>query len=91
MSMSIGTQNLAGAEPIINSDEMYRLGLEASVGGESAQSDLVTAHKWFNLAAMQGHIEARSYRAELAREMAPDEIAEAQRRAREYLAQARPN
>ena len=65
---------------------MYRLGLEASTGAHAGKFDLVTAHKWFNLAAMQGNLEARAYRAELANEMSPDEIAEAQRRAREYLA-----
>ncbi|MEO0400205.1 MAG: sel1 repeat family protein [Pseudomonadota bacterium] len=86
MSMSIQPQTLSGAEPIISSDEMYRRGLEASVGGDDALSDLVTAHKWFNLAAIQGHQDARVYRAELALEMSQDQIAEAQRQAREYLA-----
>lgn len=84
--MSIQPQTLSGAEPIISSDEMYRRGLEASVGGDDALSDLVTAHKWFNLAAIQGHQDARVYRAELALEMSQDQIAEAQRQAREYLA-----
>jgi TPR repeat protein len=69
---------------------MYRLGLEASTGGVNGSFDLITAHKWFNLASMQGNIEARAYRAELAKEMTPDEVAEAQRLAREYLATHRP-
>jgi len=69
---------------------MYRLGLEASTGGANGSFDLVVAHKWFNLAAMQGNIEARAYRAELAKEMTPDEVAEAQRLAREYLSTHRP-
>ncbi|MEZ5917691.1 MAG: hypothetical protein R3C40_09050 [Parvularculaceae bacterium] len=34
--------------------------------------------------------EARLYRAELAQEMSPEEIAEAQRQAREYLAARAP-
>lgn len=86
MSLSLQAEALVGAAPLISSDEMYRMGLEASLGGEDeATLDLVTAHKWFNLAAMQGHIEARAYRAELAQEMAPEEIAEAQRLAREFL------
>ena len=76
---------LENAEPVLSGDEMYRLGLQASTGGEAGEFDLVTAHKWFNLAAMQGNLEARTYRAELAVEMQPDEIAEAQRQAREYL------
>ena len=91
MSMAVQAKTLEGAEPILSSEDMYRLGLEASIGGETADSDLVTAHKWFNLAAMQGHMEARVYRKELALEMSSDEIAEAQRLAREYLASNRAN
>ncbi len=85
MTMTMSVESLGAAEPIMSSEEMYRLGLEASTGGELRELDLVTAHKWFNLAAMQGSLEARAYRAELANEMSPEEIAEAQRQAREYL------
>lgn len=90
MSIAIPAEALASAEPIMSGAEMYRLGLEASTVGEDGDLDLVTAHMWFNLAAMQGNIEARAYRAELAAEMSPEEIADAQRRAREYLATHRP-
>lgn len=90
MSITVQADALASAKAILSSDEMYRLGLEASVGGEEVGLDLITAHKWFNLAAMMGNFEARTYRAELAREMTPDEIAEAQRLAREYLASHQP-
>ena len=79
-----------GAERDLNGEDMYRLGLEASVAETPDRFDLINAHKWFNLAAMMGNGEARQYRAELAAEMSPDEIAEAQRRAREYLATHRP-
>jgi TPR repeat protein len=48
--------------------------------------DLVSAHKWFNLAAMRGNEDAKRYRMEIAREMSKTEIAEAQRQAREWLA-----
>jgi hypothetical protein len=89
MSITVEAGSLASASVILNGDDMYRLGLEASVGAEG-DFDLVTAHKWFNLAAMMGNIEARTYRAELAREMSPDEVAEAQRLAREYLSTHRP-
>lgn len=84
MTMSVDALNVA--EPILSSEEMYRLGLEASTGGDLGELDFITAHKWFNLAAMQGSLEARAYRAELANEMSPEEVAEAQRQAREYLA-----
>lgn len=91
MSMSIQAGSLNGAAPIMSGEEMYRLGLEASITSEESAADLVVAHKWFNLAAMQGHLEARTYRAELAIEMSQDEIAEAQRQAREYLMSNKPN
>lgn len=81
---------MLSATAILSGEEMYRLGLEASVGGADGDFDLITAHKWFNLAAMMGNTEARVYRAELAREMTPDEVAEAQRLAREYLSGHRP-
>ena len=85
MSLSIGRQALAGAEPILSSEEMYRMGLAASLGEEDGGVDLVTAHMWFNLASMQGHMEARAYRKELSFEMTSEEVAEAQRQARHYL------
>lgn len=90
MTMILGAQTLNAAEPILSDVEMYRLGLEASTGGDDGAFDLITAHKWFNLAAMQGNLEARAYRAELAKEMTAEEIAEAQRLAREYLSTHRP-
>lgn len=90
MTIAMGVEALDTVEPFLSDAEMYRLGLEASTGGETGEFDLITAHKWFNLAAMQGNLEARAYRAELANEMAPEEVAEAQRLAREYLATHRP-
>ena len=86
MTIALGVATLETAEPVLSDAEMYRLGLEASTGGDHGVFDLITAHKWFNLAAMQGNLEARAYRAELAKEMTAEEIAEAQRLAREYLA-----
>ncbi|WDI31382.1 hypothetical protein PUV54_15640 [Hyphococcus flavus] len=92
MTIAMDLDALDAVEPFLNDSEMYRLGLEASTGGETGEFDLITAHKWFNLAAMQGNLEARAYRAELANEMTPEEVAEAQKLAREYLAthKARP-
>lgn len=65
-------------------DALYDLGLMYSTGRE-VEVDLVTAHKWFNLAAMRGCEAARHCRAELAAEMSAAEVAEAQRQAREWL------
>jgi uncharacterized protein len=70
----------AGGTP----DGLFELGLMHSAGREAAL-DLVTAHKWFNLAALRGNEEAKRYRMEIAREMSKAEIAEAQRQAREWL------
>ncbi len=93
MTIAMGVETLETAEQLLSDAEMYRLGLEASTGGEDVALDLIIAHKWFNLAAMQGNLEARAYRAELANEMTAEEIAEAQKLAREYLAthRARPD
>ena len=78
------------AEPApMSSEDMFRLGLAASTGVEG-HMDLVTAHKWFNLAALNGSEAAKAYRRELAAEMSPAEVAEAQRQAREWLATNRP-
>jgi len=65
-------------------EALYNLGMMYS-SGRSVEPDLVTAHKWFNLAAMQGNQAARDYRIELAQEMSQEDIAEAQRKAREWL------
>lgn len=63
----------------------FDLGVAFSTGSHGATCDLVEAHKWFNLAAARGHEEAAECRAEVSDEMTAREIAEAQRRAREWL------
>ena len=65
-------------------DTFYQLGMMYSVG-QSVPVDLVTAHKWFNLAAMRGNKDAIRLRRELAEEMSAHEIAQAQRAARDWL------
>jgi TPR repeat protein len=64
----------------------FDLGVAFSTGSYGVACDMVEAHKWFNLAAAQGHDEAAWCRADIADEMTAREIAEAQRRAREWLA-----
>lgn len=63
----------------------YDLGVAFSTGSHGAACDLIEAHKWFNLAAVAGHEEAGLCRADISEEMTAREIAEAQRRAREWL------
>jgi uncharacterized protein len=71
----------AGSTP----DALFELGL-MYCAGRDVELDLVSAHKWFNLAAVRGNEDAKRYRVEIAHEMTRAEIAEAQRQAREWLA-----
>lgn len=73
-------------DPQATGDELFRLGLLYSTGQGGAPLDYVSAHMLFNLAAMRGSVEAKLYRKELSQEMASEEVAEAQRAAREWLA-----
>jgi TPR repeat protein len=74
--------------PDTSGDELFRMGMLYSTGQGGAPLDYVSAHMLFNLAAMRGSMEAKLYRKELSQEMASDEVAEAQRQAREWLARA---
>ena len=67
-------------------DAIYDLGVAFSTGSHGVTCDLVEAHKWFNIAASRGHGAATMCRADISEEMTAREIAEAQRRAREWLA-----
>ena len=70
-------------------DELFRLGMMYSTGQGGAPVDLISAHMMFNLAAMRGSMEASVYRRELSREMDREEVAEAQKAARQWLDQGR--
>ena len=69
-----------------NGDMFFELGMMYSTG-RSGPTDLVTAHKWFNIAAMRGNPDAVRLRREIAAEMSAAEVAAAQRAARDWLAQ----
>lgn len=64
---------------------LFDLGVAYSTGSDGVEVNLVEAHKWFNLAAVNGHEEAMYCRAEISDEMTAREIAEAQRQARAWL------
>ncbi|WP_133365979.1 hypothetical protein [Qipengyuania sediminis] len=64
---------------------LYDLGVAFSTGSHGCACDLIEAHKWFNIAAARGHEEAAWCRHDISEEMTAREIAEAQRRAREWL------
>jgi uncharacterized protein len=65
----------------------FDLGVAFSTGSGGVGVDLIEAHKWFNLAAVAGHQESQTCRAEISEEMTAREIAEAQREARAWIAQ----
>jgi TPR repeat protein len=65
-------------------DTFFELGMMYSVG-RSVPVDYVSAHKWFNLAALRGNAEAIRLRREIADQMSVAEIASAQRAARSWI------
>ena len=69
-----------------SAEACFDLGVAYSCGTGDMPIDLIEAHKWFNLAAIRGMKSAQIDRAEVAEYMSPQEIAEAQRKAREWLA-----
>ena len=74
---------LAGSAPM-GGEALFELGMMYSAGN-SVPVDLVSAHKWFNLAAMKGYADAARLRREIAAEMSDAEIGKAQLAAREWL------
>ncbi len=66
---------------------LYELGIAFSTGSGGIDVDLIEAHKWFNLAALNGSMAAQECRADIAEDMSAREIAEAQRQARAWLAE----
>ena len=69
---------------LMSGDALFELGMMYAAGN-SVTVDLVTAHKWFNIAAMKGHPDAARLRREVAAEMSDAEIGKAQLAAREWL------
>ena len=72
-----------GAAPA-TAEDCFELGMIHASGRDGAV-DLVTAHKWFNIAAARGHQDAARQRREIAGQMADAEIGTAQRAARDWL------
>jgi TPR repeat protein len=56
------------------------------VTGQGVAQDIVQAHMWSSLAAAQGDENAQKILSSLISKMSPDQIAEAQRLAREWMA-----
>ena len=69
-------------EAAATADTFFELGMMYSIG-RSVPVDLVSAHKWFNIAAMRGNRDAIRLRREVADQMSEADIAAAQREARD--------
>jgi uncharacterized protein len=65
-------------------DVLFERGLYWA-SGRSGVVNLVAAHKWFNLAALKGRVDAVAMRREVAEQMSETEIASAQREARAWM------
>ena len=82
-----GQFDLETATPVDASaipDVLFERGLYWA-SGRSGIVDLVAAHKWFNLAALKGRVDAIAMRREIAQMMSEVEIARAQRDARAWM------
>lgn len=82
-----GTIDMDTATPVEATaipDVLFERGLYWA-SGRSGVVNLVAAHKWFNLAALKGRIDAIAMRREVAEQMSETEIATAQREARAWM------
>ncbi|MDB5503095.1 MAG: hypothetical protein JWR89_2997 [Tardiphaga sp.] len=82
-----GTIDFGSATPIEATaiqDVLFERGLYWA-SGRSGIVDLIAAHKWFNLAALKGRVDAIAMRREVAEMMSEVEIAAAQREARAWM------
>ncbi len=80
----MGVDDATLGEPNAGEDVFFQLGMMYSTGS-TVPADYVSAHKWFNLAAMRGNRDASRLRREIAEQMSEREIAAAQRAARDWL------
>jgi hypothetical protein len=82
-----GTIDIETAIPVAATaipDVLFERGLYWA-SGRSGVVNLIAAHKWFNLAALKGRVDAIAMRREVAEQMSEIEIAAAQREARAWM------
>jgi uncharacterized protein len=65
-------------------DIFFNMGLMYATGRD-CETDMIAAHKWFNIAAIKGCARAAQMRAELAPSMSKMELATALRGARDWM------
>ena len=68
----------------IEAEVLFELGMMYATGRD-CEMDYITAHKWFNVAAIKGSERAAEMRMELSSNMSKFEIARALRAAREWM------
>jgi uncharacterized protein len=79
-----GTAETATMGADAQGDILYDMGMMYATGRDCA-TDLIAAHKWFNIAAIKGCERAAQMRSELSASMSKLEIAQALRAAREWM------
>lgn len=67
----------------------FRIGSAMTTGAGGAKIDYVQAHKWLNVAATSGHVQAMEIRDAITDLMTPEQIADAQSRTRAFFDTAR--
>ncbi len=80
--MSVAVQVLEDPNALFLSGLKYSAGVDVDV-------DLIEAHKFFNLAALKGILEAKDRRKEISEIMTENQISAAQKAARDYLLAAK--
>ncbi|MCR9195815.1 MAG: hypothetical protein NXH88_13845 [Hyphomonas sp.] len=80
----MGNAEFAGIGAGANADILLEMGL-ACATGRGGTTDMVAAHKWFNIAAIKGSARAAALRAEIAECMSKSELAKALRDARDWM------
>lgn len=65
-------------------DILFELGMMYATGRD-CETDVIAAHKWFNIAAIKGSSRAAELRSELSATMSKTDIARALREAREWM------
>jgi uncharacterized protein len=78
---------MASPEAPVAESHLFELGLSHATG-VGAELDYVEAHKWFNIAALRGNVQAKHRRQELTTVMTQAQVSAAQRAAREWLLRA---
>lgn len=84
LQIQFETETAIPVEATDSADVLFDLGIVYS-SGRNGVVDLVAAHKWFNLAALKGRIDAIALRREIADMMSEADIALAQRDARAWM------